>query len=160
MLPCLTIFDFFFNKFPSQMSLNAMVALLSASSATRRLSKTWVERTWCEAIIQHNSNVFNLPLQDITSLEKTHTTHYRWKRQHFIPGLVVHSITTPGDQGHCPLPSIARGKNGHFPPPALALQVGITLTSNAGSYAKPNTERKTWSSQPPRALCISSWPRW
>lgn len=66
-------FWLFFYKFPSQMSLNAMVALLSTSSATRRLSKTWFERTWCEAIIQHNSNVFkSAPAGHHLSGENTH----------------------------------------------------------------------------------------
>lgn len=150
-----------FYKFPCQMSLNATVVCCPSLAQTSGLSEIWVDCT------EHMKSSFSipqsclyLPLQDITSLEKTHTIHCRWKRQPFILGHFVHSTTTPGDQDHCPLPSMTRRMNGHVPLPVLAPQVGSTLTSNEGTYPKPNTERKTWSSQLPRALCISSWARW
>lgn len=137
------------------MSLNAIVASLSISSATSRLSKTWVEcREHVKSSFSTLQMCLNLPLQDGTSLEKTHTIQYRWKRHPFVLSQFVHGTTTPGDQDHCPLPSIIRRMNGHFPLPALALQVGNTLTSNAGTQSLTQKEKSDFPRLPGHSVYL------
>ena len=99
-----------------------------------------------EVIIQHTSSLFvSAPAGHHLSEENTHNS-VQLKTTvvlSCILGHLMHSTTTPADQDHLHLPSIPRKMNCHFPLPDLALQVRSTLVSNAGTYPKPNTGRKT-----------------